>query len=104
MPKMKLRPTTDEHQLELARKHRQRINRRLDSDGLKTLCVTTELIAGVRAHRQTYEAQVINSLQYLTPKDLARLGLLAGILSLWKAYPKIHCEGNIRADHRADHA
>jgi hypothetical protein len=87
--RMKLEPTTEEHQLELAGKHKQRVTHRLDHDFGIDLCVTTEMIASVKKRRRTYEALVIDGLQYLTPKDLARVVLLVGIDSLWRSYPKI---------------
>jgi SpoVK/Ycf46/Vps4 family AAA+-type ATPase len=86
MARMKVPLDTQEHQLELARKHKRRVNEKLDHD--LDLCSTTEMIALVKSRRRTHEALVINGLQYLTPKDLARVVLLVGILSLWRSYPK----------------
>jgi len=99
---MKVQIMTEERQLEVARNHKRRVNRKLDHD--LDLCGTTEMIASIRSRRKTYEALVINGLQYLTPKDLARVSLLVGTLSLWQAHQKIHCESDLRAYHRAAHA
>ena len=89
VPKMKEKPMTEKRQLELAEKHKRRVSERLDHD--LDLCSSTEMVKTVKSHRRTYEALVINGLQYLTPKDLARTALLVGILSLWRSYPKITC-------------
>jgi hypothetical protein len=78
---------TQKRQLELAEKHKRRVSERLDHD--LDLCSTTEMVASVKKRRRTHEALVIDGLQYLTPKDLARVALLVGILSLWRSYPKI---------------
>lgn len=89
MSRMKVHLDTQEHQFELARKHKRRVSEKLDHD--LDLCSSTEMVKTAKSHRRTYEALVINGLQYLTPKDLARVVLLVGILSLWRSYPKITC-------------
>jgi hypothetical protein len=88
MGRMKVQLTTQEHQDELARKHKQRVTYKLDHDfGIDLMC-TTELVASVKKHRRMYDGLVIDGLQYLTPKDMARVVLLVGILSLWRCYPR----------------
>ena len=87
MARVKVQPMTEERQLELAQKHKRRVSERLDHD--LDLCSTTEMVKAVKSRRRTHEALVIDGLQYLTPKDLARVVLLVGILSLWRSYPKI---------------